>query len=238
MEGKSPYLARDVPVEFVAFMAVTLTTARGLGTVCTDAQREPAQVELLGAQPFPEGNQPHSPSQNHTPFTCPLCPRETTHQGTAASVIAHQREVHPEEGISLLKKLGRPLQGTRHSNRYGICDLPTNLSRHSSVCVRTPSGTIPPHADRLGGEPFARNPVTPSTPAAQRFNQSKQSSPSSRLPWGIEGAEPMLGALDGKTLARMSLREKSGSAGAPNALCPHPESCATHCFVKLTILYR
>ena len=181
-ERQSPYLSGDVPVEFVAFMAVSLTTARGLGTVCTGTQREPAQVELYGTQPFPEGNQPHSPSQNHTPFTFSRCPRETTYQGTAASVIAHQREVHPGEGISILEKLGRPLQKTRRSNRYDICDLPTNLSRHSSVCVRTPLDTIPPHADRLGGEPFARNPVTPSTPAAQRFNQSKQASPSRRLP--------------------------------------------------------
>ena len=84
-------------------MPVSLTTSRGLGTVCTSTQWEPAQVELLGAQPFPEGNQPHSPSQNHTPFTCPLCPRETTHQSTAASVIAHQREVHPGEGNNLLE---------------------------------------------------------------------------------------------------------------------------------------
>ena len=217
-------------------MLVSLTTARDLGTVCTSPQREPAQVELLGARPFPEGNQPHSPSQNHTPFTCPLCARETTHQVTAASVIAHQRE-DPGEGNSLLEKLGRRLQKTRRSNRYGICDLPTNLSRHSSVCVWAPSDTIPAHADRLGGEPFARNPVTPSTPAAQSFNQSKQSSPSSRLPWGIEGAKPMLGALDGKTFARMSLRGKSDSTVAPNALCPQPEACTTHCFVKLTMLY-
>ena len=108
--------------------------ARGPGTVCTGAQREPPQVEPLGAQPFQEGSQPHSPSQNQTQFTFPLCPREKTYQGTASSVAAHQREVRPGEGNSLLEKLGRPLQKTRRSNRYGVCykrgDLHTNLSRH------------------------------------------------------------------------------------------------------------
>ena len=42
-------------------MPVSSTTARGPGTVYTGAQREPAQVEPLGAQPSQEGTQPHSP---------------------------------------------------------------------------------------------------------------------------------------------------------------------------------
>ena len=45
----------------------------------------------------------------------------------------------------------------------------------------------------------------PSTPAAENFHQSEQSSPSILLPWGIEDVGPMLDALDGTTLARMSL---------------------------------
>ena len=45
----------------------------------------------------------------------------------------------------------------------------------------------------------------PSTPAAENFNRSGQSSPSILLPWGIEDVGPMLDALDGTTLARMSL---------------------------------
>ena len=50
-----------------------------------------------------------------------------------------------------------------------------------------------------------RNPATPSTPAVESSNQSEQSSPNILLPWGIEGVGPMLDALDGTTLARMSL---------------------------------
>ena len=142
-----------------------------------------------------------------TQFTCPLCPREKPYQGTAANVAVHQREVHPGEENSPLEKLGRPLQTTPRSNRYGFCykcdDLHTNLSRHSSGCDRTPPDTIPPHFDGLGGEPSARNPATPSTPAAETSNQSEQSSPSIRLLWGIECVEPMLDALEGTTLARM-----------------------------------
>ena len=129
-------------------MPVSLTAVRGPGTVCTGAQREPAQVEPLDAQPSQEGSQTHSPSQNQIQLICPLCPREKTYQGTAASVAAHQREAHPEEGNSFLEKLERLLQKTRRSNRYdGVCykcgDLHANLSRHSSGCNRTPSDTIP-----------------------------------------------------------------------------------------------
>ena len=64
---------------------------------------------------------------------------------------------------------------------------------------RTPSDTIPPHSDGLGGEPSTRNPDTPSTPAAENVSQSKQSSPIILLPWGIEDVGPMLDALDGTT---------------------------------------
>ena len=167
-------------------MPVSLTAARGLRTVCTGAQREPAQVEPLGAQSSQEGSQPYSPSQHQTQLTCPLCPREKTYQGAAASIAAHQREVHPEEGNNLLEKLGRLLQKTRRSNRYGVCykcgDLHTNLSRHPSACDQIPLDAILPHSDALSGEPAVRNRVTPSTASEELSNQSEQSSPRILLP--------------------------------------------------------
>ena len=173
-EGQTSYLSGDVTVERVRLMPVSLTAPRGPGTVCTGAQREPARIEPPGPPQSQEGSQPHSPARNRIQFTCPLCPREKTYQSTAASVAAHQREARPGEGNSFLEKLGRPLQKTRRSNRYyGVrykCgDLDTNLSRHSSGCDRTPSDTIPPHYDGLGGDPSARNPDPPSTPAAETF---------------------------------------------------------------------
>ena len=135
-EGQTPYLSGDVPVECVPPMPVSLTATRSPGTVCTGAQREPARVEPLGPPQSQEGSQPHSPSRNQIKFTCPLCLREKTYQSTAASLAAHQREAHPGEGNSFLEKLGRLLQKTRRSNRYGVCyncgDLHTKLSRHSS----------------------------------------------------------------------------------------------------------
>ena len=190
-------------------MPLSLTATRGPGTVCTDAQWEPTRVEPPGLPQSQEGSQPHSPSRNQIQFTCPLCPGEKTYQGKAVSVAAHQREAHPGEGNSFLEKLGKPLQKTRRSNRYGVCYkcgyLHTNLSRHSSGCDRSPSDTIPPHSDGLGGKPSARNPDPPSTPGAENFNQSEQSPPSILLLWGIEDMGPMLDALDGTTFARMSL---------------------------------
>ena len=223
-EGQTSYPSGDVPVECVRLMPVSLTAARGPGTVCTGAQQKPAQVEPLGAKP---GSQPHSPSQNQIQSTWPLCPREKTYQGTAASVAAHQREAHTGEGNSFLEKLGRPLQKTRRSNRYGVCykcgDLRTDLSRHSSGCDRTPSDTIPPHSHGLSGEPFTRNPDTPTTPAAENSNQSGQSSPSILLPCGIEDVGPMLDALDGTTLARMSL-STAKAVQQRSTECPLPAS--------------
>ena len=141
-EGQSPYTSGDIHVENVDFMTMCLSTARGPGTVCTSTQREPAQVESLGAQPSQKGTQPHSPSQTHEQFTCPLCLRKTTYQGTAtSSVAAHQLEVHPGEGNSVYYKLGGALQKARRSNRYAVChscgDFHTNLSRYSSRCDRT-----------------------------------------------------------------------------------------------------
>ena len=197
----------------MGLMPVSLTATKDPGTVCTGGQRELAQVNLLGAQPSQEGRQPQSSSRIDIQLICPPCPRKKTSQGTAASVATHQqREVHPWKGNSLFDKLWRPFQKTRFSNRYGIChkcgDHHANLSRHSSGCDRTTPETIPSHSDGgLGGEPFARNPATSSTPAAaENPNQSDQSSQSRRFPWEIEDVGPMLDALDGTTLlARMSL---------------------------------
>ena len=151
-------------------------------------------------------------------------------------------QAHPGEGNSFLEKLGRPLQNTRRSNRYGVCykcgDLRTNLSRHSSGCDRIPLSTTPPHSDGLGGEPSARNPDTPSTPAAETFNQSQQSSSSILLPWEIEVGAHTRCSRRNNPCQDVSLHSKSNSAGAPNALCPQPEACPTHFFVKPTMLYR
>ena len=61
-EGQISYLSGDVSVECMRFMPVSLTAARGPGTVCTGAQRRTAQVEPLGEQPFQEGSQHSSPA--------------------------------------------------------------------------------------------------------------------------------------------------------------------------------
>ena len=201
-------------------MPVSSTATRGPGTVCTGAQWEPARVQPLGPPKSQEGTQPNSPSQNQIQFTFPLCPREKTYQGTAASVAAHQREAHPGEGNSFLEKLGRLLQKARPSNRYRVCykcgDLHANLSRHSSGCDRTPADTIPPHSDGLGGEPSARTPDTSSTPAAETFNQSEQSSPSISYTFAVRnrrcGAHARCSRRN-SPCQDVSLHSKRGSAG-------------------------
>ena len=157
-EGQTSYLSGDVPVECVRLMPASLTAARGPGTVSTGVQRQTVvQVETLGAQQSQEGSQPHSPSQDQIQFTCPLCLREKAYQGTAASVAAHQREVHPGEGKRLLAKLGRPLQKTLRSNRYGviimtrlICTGTLTRSRSlMSPCCKAVKGVSRRHTGNL-----------------------------------------------------------------------------------------
>ena len=163
-------------------MLVSLTAARDPGDCLYGCSTGSSTSRTTWRATISGGSQPHSPPpQNQTQFTCLLCPREITYQGIASSVAAHQREIHLEEGNGLLEKLGRPLQKRCRSNRYGVCykcgDLHTNLSRYSIGCDQTPPDTIPPHSDGLG-EPSARNSATPSTPAVESFNKSKQSLPS------------------------------------------------------------
>ena len=162
------------------------------------------QVSLI--PPWEDQREWHRMTRMTRPDCAVMCNLINTHTHTHTHT---HTQAHAGEGNSFLEKLGRPLQNTRRSNRYDGCykcgDLHTNLSRHSSGCDRIPSDTTPPHSDGLGGELSARNPDTPSTPAAENVNQSQQSSPSILLPWGIEDVGPMLDALDGTTLARVSL---------------------------------
>ena len=120
-EGQTSYLSGDVPVECVPLVPVSLTATRGPGTVCTGVQREPARVEPPGPPQSQEGSQPYSPSRNQIQFTCPLCPREKTYQGTAASAAAHQREAHPGEGTAFLKNSGDRCK--RHAARIGTVSV-------------------------------------------------------------------------------------------------------------------
>ena len=190
-------------------MPVSLIATRFRGTVCNGAQCERAQGEPLGAQPSREGTQPRSPSQIHLRFTCRLFPRGNIYQGKAASVAAHQHKVHPWEGKSFLHKLGRPLQKTLRSNRYGVCH---SAATFTPTSAGTRVGAIE-HAQRpylrilmdWVASPLRETQPRLSTPAAKSSNQSETSIQSGLLPWGIEDMGPMLDTEDGTTLARMSI---------------------------------
>ena len=138
-EVQTSYLSGDVPVECVRLVPVSLTVTRGPGTVCTGAQREPVRVEPPGLPQSQEGSQPYSPSRNQIQFTCPLCPREKTYQGTAVSVAAHQREAHSGEGNSFLEKLGDRCK--RHAARIGTVSV-TNTVTFTRTSADTRVGTI------------------------------------------------------------------------------------------------
>ena len=120
-------------------MPVSLTAARGTGTVRTSAQRESAQVEPLGPQPSQYGSQPHSPSQNQTQFTCPLCPREKTYQGTAVSVEATNARFAPGRGTAFLKNSGDRYK--RHAARIDMVSV-TNAVIFTRTSADTRVGAI------------------------------------------------------------------------------------------------
>ena len=120
-------------------MPVNFTATRGSGTVCTGAQREPARVEPPGPPQSQEGSQPYSPSRNQMQFTCSLCPREKTYQGTAASVAAHQREDHPGQGNSFLENSGDRCK--RHAARIGAVSV-TNAVTFTRTSADTRVGAI------------------------------------------------------------------------------------------------
>ena len=152
-EGQTSYLSGDVPVECVPFMPVSLTATRGPGTVCTGAQREPARVEPPGPPQSQEGSQPYSPSRNQIQFTCPLCPREKTYQGTAASAAALKRRTRvqlpvlqptnarltPGRGTAFLKNLGDRCK--RHAARIGTVSV-TNAVTSTRTSADTRVGAI------------------------------------------------------------------------------------------------
>ena len=138
-EGQTSYLSGDVPVECVPLMPVSLTVTRGPGTVCTGgAQREPARVEPPGPPQSQEGSQPYSPSRNQIQFTCPLCPREKTYQGTAASAATNAR-LTPGRGTAFLKNLGDRCK--RHAARIGTVSV-TNAVTSTRTSADTRVGAI------------------------------------------------------------------------------------------------
>ena len=138
-EGQTSYLSGNVPVECVPLMPVSLTATRGPETVCTSAQRQPARVEPPGPPHPQEGSQPYSPSRNQIQFTCPLCLREKTCQGIAASVAAHQREAHPGEGTAFLKNSEDRCK--RHAARIGTVFV-INAATFKRTSVDTRVGAI------------------------------------------------------------------------------------------------
>ena len=89
-------------------------------------------------------------------FTCSLCPREKTYQGTAASVAAHQGEAHPREGNSFLEELGRLLPIRRPRIK---CSSPAHCA-HAKRPTRVQLPVLQPTNARLTpgrGTAFLKN---------------------------------------------------------------------------------
>ena len=140
MEGtqkeQSPYLSGDVPVECVGFVPVSSTTARGPGTVCTGAQREPARVEPLGAQPTQEGTQPHSPF--HTPSArCSHMKRPTKVQLPALQTT--NARFTPGRGTTFLDNSGDRYK--RYAARIGTVSA-TSAATSTQISTGTRVGSI------------------------------------------------------------------------------------------------
>ena len=236
-EEQISYLSDEVPIECVLFMPVSLTKARGPVTICTVLNRNQHKSNHLARNhPRKKASPIRRPKTKHSSSVRCARVKISTRVQLPALQPTNARFT-PGRETSFLKKLGRPLQKTRCSNQYGVCckcsDLHTNPSRHSSGCDRTPSDTIPLHSDRLVGEPSARNPATPSTPAPESFNQSEQSSTSILLPWKRRYGAHTRCSRRKNPCQNVSLHGKRGPVGASNAHCPQPEACPTHCLSSL-----
>ena len=87
-DQESPCSPGDTVDEGADSMSVCRSAA-----VCAGAHREPAHIRPPDAQPSSAaaGQRPARFS-TRLQFTCPLCPRENTYEGTAPNVAAHKRE--------------------------------------------------------------------------------------------------------------------------------------------------
>ena len=208
-KGQISYLSVDVPVECVRLMPISVTAARSpvLSVQVLNGNQHKSN-HLARNRPTKEASPIRRPNTKHSsPASCAHLKRPTKVQLPAL----HRTNAWftPRRRTAFLKHLRDRYK--RHAARIDMVPATSavTFTRTSAdtraAAIEHPPDAIPPHSDGLGGEPSARNPDTPSTPAAETFNQSGQSSPSILLPWGIEDVGPMLDALDGTTLARMSL---------------------------------
>ena len=232
-EGPTSYPSGDVPVECVRLMPVSLTATRGLRTACTGAQQEPARVEPPGLPRSQEGSQPFSPSRNRIQFICPLCPRDKTYQGTAASVATHKREAHPGEGNSFLKKNSGD-RCRRHAARIGTVSVSnavtfTRTSADTRVdAIEQPQTPYPRIQMDWVASPLRETQTRP-RPLQRNILTKVNSLHRASFAVGNRrcGAHARCSRRN-NPCQDASLHSKNDSPGAPNALCLQPEACPKH----------
>ena len=115
-------------------MPVSLTAARGPGTVCTGAQRRPAQVEPLGEQPFQEG------SQHSLPAHCAHVKSPTRVQLPALQ--STNARFAPGKRTAFWKNSGDHYK--RHAARIDMVYV-TNAATFTRTSADTQVGTIEHH---------------------------------------------------------------------------------------------
>ena len=115
------YLSGDVPVECMYLMSVSLTAARGLGTVCTCSQREPAQVEPLARNhPRKKASPTRRPKTKYcSPAHCAHVKRSTRVQLPALKPT--NVRFTPGRGTAFLKNSGDRYK--RHAARIDMVSV-------------------------------------------------------------------------------------------------------------------
>ena len=138
-EGQTSYLSGHVPVECVRLLPVILTATRGPGTVCAGAQREPAQVEPLGAQQSQEETSPiRRPRVKYSsPAHCTHMKRPTRVQLPVLQPTSAR--LTPGRGTAFLKYSGDCYK--RHAARIDMVSV-TNVATFTRTSADTRGGAI------------------------------------------------------------------------------------------------
>ena len=129
-------LSGDVSIECVRFMPVSWTTVRDSGTVCTSAQREPAHVEPLGAQPSQKGSHPihRSKTKHSSPARCAHVKRPTGVQRPALQPT--NARFTPRRGTAFLQNSGdRYKRHTAQINMVSVTSAVTSTRTSADTRV-------------------------------------------------------------------------------------------------------
>ena len=165
--GQSPSLLDDVPVEYVGFIPISSTVARVPSLFMQELNGNRQKLNHMGRNH--PGKRPS-----------PICPSKPIYSlSSRCTHVKRPTKVHLP-ALQPTNARFTPGRGTAFLTNSGDCykrhdaQIDTMVFATNAVAF-TPPEDIPPHSDRLDGEPSVKNPAMPSIPAVESSNQREQS---------------------------------------------------------------